>query len=54
MTRELMVYILACGFTFLIGIGVGAAITDMIWRMKEGADNDGRKSGGNTEKRTGD
>ena len=41
MTRELMVYILACGFSFLIGIGVGAGITDMIYRIKEG-EHEGR------------
>ena len=43
MTRELMVYILACGFTLLIGIGVGAGITDMIWRMKEGDKDNGKR-----------
>ena len=27
--------ILICGCTFLVGIGIGGAVTDMIYRMEE-------------------
>ena len=41
--KELLVTIMTHGFTFLVGIGVGAGITDMIWRMKEGDKDNGKR-----------
>lgn len=34
--KELMTLILICGFTFLCGIGIGAAINEAMNRWKEG------------------